>query len=74
MGKPPFVMSKYARREDLLSDAAEYYEAECDRLQRIIDNRPAINAGLVEAYNGVLYCPYCGGKLINETGLKNENL
>ena len=60
MSKPPFVMSKYARREDLLADSAAYYEAECERLQRIIDSRPAINAGLVEAYiewsQGIYQC------------------
>ena len=28
MSKPPFVMSKYARREDLLSDAVTFYEAD----------------------------------------------
>lgn len=28
MAEPPFVMSKYARKEDLLADAAQYYESE----------------------------------------------
>lgn len=28
----------------------EAAEAECERLQRIIDSRPAINAGLPETY------------------------
>ena len=31
MIKPPFVMSKYARREDLLSDAATFYEADATK-------------------------------------------
>ena len=39
MSKPPFVMSKYATREALLSDAANYYEAECDTLRAAIQTQ-----------------------------------
>ena len=31
MNKPPFVMSKYARRENLLSDASTFYEADATK-------------------------------------------
>lgn len=42
-----------SERLDMLRAAADCIEsqaAEIERLQRIIDSRPAINAGLVEAY------------------------
>jgi len=35
MSKPPFTMSKYARREDLLSDAATYYEKRAKDLEEV---------------------------------------
>ena len=35
MSKPPFTMSKYARREDLLSDAVQYYEARANDLEAV---------------------------------------
>ncbi len=35
MGKPPFTMSKYAHREDLLSDAATYYEKRAKDLEEV---------------------------------------
>jgi hypothetical protein len=35
MSKPPFVMSKYARREDLLSDAVSYYERRAKELEAV---------------------------------------
>lgn len=37
MGKPPFVMSKYARREDMFADAAQYYKLECERLRAALE-------------------------------------
>jgi hypothetical protein len=33
--KPPFVMSKYATREDLLSDAATYFEKRATELEEV---------------------------------------
>lgn len=71
MSKPPFVMSQYASREDLLADAASYYEAECEALRT--DNatlRAALKAHGEEAAKlvenraaiPVLYaCTKCGG-------------
>jgi hypothetical protein len=35
MSKPPFTMSKYARREDLLSDALTYYETRSKNLEEV---------------------------------------
>lgn len=35
MSKPPFVMSKYAKREDLLADAASYYERRAKELEAV---------------------------------------
>ncbi|EKD41042.1 MAG: hypothetical protein ACD_74C00069G0003 [uncultured bacterium] len=37
MRKPPFVMSTYARREDLLADEVQYYKAECERLRAALE-------------------------------------
>jgi hypothetical protein len=33
--KPPFVMSKYSTREDLLSDAATYFEKRATELEEV---------------------------------------
>ena len=35
MAKPPFVISKYDRREDLLADAAAYYENRAKDLESV---------------------------------------
>ena len=48
MSQPPFVMSKYASREDLLSDAANYYESECNKLRA---ENEALKAELDELTN-----------------------
>ena len=50
MAEPPFVMSKYARREDLLADAAKYYEAECLRLRLALEGA---HAGFGMAYEAL---------------------
>ena len=36
MSKPPFVMSKYARREELLADAATYHEKRAKDLEEVV--------------------------------------
>jgi hypothetical protein len=36
MSKPPFVMSKYVCREDLLSDAATFYEADAKKGRELL--------------------------------------
>lgn len=41
---------KRERMEEILRDAIEPYQAEIARLNRIIDSRPAINAGLPQTY------------------------
>jgi len=35
MARPPFTMSKYAKREDLLADAATYYETRAKELEAV---------------------------------------
>lgn len=44
---PKFVLRSFRAAEN---DAIERGQAEIDRLQAIIDSRPAINAGLPETY------------------------
>ena len=38
MDHPDFVMSMYAKKEDLYKAKATYYQAECERLEGVIED------------------------------------
>ena len=55
MAQPPFVMSKYLSREDLMEDAAKYYKAECLRLRLALEGAHSGFGMAYEALKAQLY-------------------
>jgi hypothetical protein len=72
MSKPPFVMSKYATREALLSDAANYYEAECKTLRAAIQTHGEEAARLVAQRDELLAALQLALQHINPQAIDKE--